>query len=122
MDTQKQQAYSQIATARYAGPRRNWNFQKYVECHQGAHNELAELNEPVPEMKKVTNFLTGITDPRLANAKDIMLGNPQYLSNFEACQQYFATLVGNKAEQAKLERNIAEIKTRRGGRDEDWKW
>ena len=27
MDTRKQQAYSQIATARYAGPRRNWNFQ-----------------------------------------------------------------------------------------------
>lgn len=122
-DSRKQQAYSQIATARYSGPRRNWNFQNYVERHQGGHNELADLNEPVPETKKVTDFLSGITDSRLTNAKDIVLGNPQYLSNFEACQQYLATLVGNKMEQAKIERQISEIKIKKkgggGGGDKD---
>ena len=115
IDTRKQQAYAQIATARYAGPRRNWNFQRYVERHQGGHNELLDLNEPVPETKKVTDFMAGITDPRLANAKDIILGTPQYLQNFEACQQYLATLVSNKAEQSKMERQISQLETHRPG-------
>ena len=109
-DSRKQRAYASIATARYAGPRRNWNFQKYVQKHQDGHNELADLGEPVPETKKVTDFLAGISDPRLSNAKDIVLGNPQYLQDFELTQQYFATLVGNKAEQSKMERQISEVK------------
>ena len=73
------------------------------------------MGEPVPETKKVTDFLAGITDSRLTNAKDIVLGNPQYLSNFEACQQYLATLVGNKMEHAKIERQISEIKVKKKG-------
>jgi hypothetical protein len=35
------------------------------------HQELEICNEAIPEMKKVTNFLAGITDPRLENGKDI---------------------------------------------------
>ena len=108
-DTRKQRAYAMIATARYAGPRRNWTFQSYVQRHQEAHNELLILQEPIPETKKVTDFLAGITDSRLANAKDIILGNAEYLHSFEQCQQYLATLVGNKAEQAKIDRQISQV-------------
>ena len=39
-DTRKQRACSQIATARCAGPRRNWRLQKCIERHRGAQNEL----------------------------------------------------------------------------------
>ena len=114
-DTRKQRAYSQIATARCAGPRRNWNFQKCIERHQGAQNELRDLGEAVPETKAVTDFMTGVTDPRLVNAKDIILGDPRYLNSFEETQQYLATLVANKAEQSKLERNVSELGTRKPG-------
>ena len=31
-----------------------------MNIHQEAHNELLDLEEPVPETKKVTDFLKGI--------------------------------------------------------------
>jgi hypothetical protein len=81
-----------------------------VEVHQGAHNTLLDLNEPVPETKKVADFLAGITDPRLSNAKDLILGDAQRLQDFESCQQYLKTLISNKTTQEKHERQISGIK------------
>ena len=74
--------------------------------HQDGHNTLADLDEPVPETKKVTDFLSGITDPRLNNSKDVILGDVAKLQDFEACQQYLKTLVFNKS---KHERHIAGV-------------
>jgi hypothetical protein len=62
--------------------------------HQEVHNTLVDLYEPIHETKKVTDFLAGITDARLSNAKDLILGDVQKLQNFELCQQYLKTLVG----------------------------
>jgi hypothetical protein len=77
--------------------------------HQEAHNTLADLDEPVPETKKVTDFLAGITDVRLSNAKDLILGDTQKLQNFELCQQYLKTLVYNKTTQEKHEHQVSDI-------------
>jgi hypothetical protein len=79
---------------------------------------LADLNEPFPETKKVTDFLAGITDARLANAKDLILGDPQKLQDFELCQQYLKTLVYNKTTQEKHECQISSLGqgTGKGGR------
>jgi hypothetical protein len=40
-----------------------------IILHQGVHNELAKLEEPVPETNKVADFLKGIYDSflKLAN-------------------------------------------------------
>jgi hypothetical protein len=103
-------AYAKIATAKYNGQKCTFTFDNYVEVHQGAHNTLLDLNEPVPETKKVTDFLAGITDPRLSNAKDLILGDAQRLQDFESCQQYLKTLIFNKTTQEKHERQISGIK------------
>jgi len=118
VQTRKASAYAKIASCRYSGQKRAFTFDNYVEAHQDAHNTLADLNEPVPETKKVTDFLAGITDARLANAKDLILGDPQKLQNFEMCQQYLKTLVYNKTTQEKHERQISSIGqgTGKGGR------
>ena len=52
--------------------KKTYTFDNYVESHQSAHNTLAVLLEGVPETKKVTDFLAGISDPRLSNAKDLI--------------------------------------------------
>jgi len=91
VQTCKAAAYAKIASARYSGQKRPFSFDTYVEMHQEAHNTLADLEEPVPETKKVTDFLAGITDTHLSNAKDLILGDPQKLQNFELCQQYLKT-------------------------------
>ncbi len=109
VQSRKASAYAKIASARYSGQKKAFTFDTYVEIHQAAHNTLAELNEAVPETKKVTDFLAGITDTRLANAKDLILGDIQKLQNFEMCQQYLKTLVYNKTTQEKHERQIAGL-------------
>jgi len=70
----------------------------------------------------VTDFLAGITDSRLSNAKDLFLGDPDRLQNFEACQQYLKTLVYNKTTQEKHERQISAAQQGSGkGKGEDGK-
>jgi hypothetical protein len=87
VQSRKAAAYARIASARYTGQKHGFTFDTYVELHQSAHNTLAELNEPVPETKKITDFLAGISDPRISNAKDFILADPTKLNDFEACQQ-----------------------------------
>ncbi len=107
--TRKTSAYAAVSNARYSGQKKAFPFAKYVEVHQTAYNTLEELGEPVPDTKKVTDFLAGITDPRLSNAKDTVLGDVAKLQNFEECQQYFQTLVFNKSTQDKHERNVSGL-------------
>jgi hypothetical protein len=107
------QSRKAAAYARYNGQKRTFTFDNYVEVHQGAHNTLLDLDEPVPETKKVTDFLAGITDPRLSNAKDLILGDVQKLQNFEACQQYLKMLVYNKTTQEKHKRQVSGVHQRK---------
>jgi hypothetical protein len=66
-----------IASAKYSCERRNYSFADYVAIHAKAHNELLELEEEVPEPKKVTDFLAGISACKMLTAKQIVLGNPE---------------------------------------------
>jgi hypothetical protein len=79
--------------------------------HQTAHNELLDLEEPVSESKKVTDFLKGIRDSALNTGKSIVLGDPIKLGSFEECQQYLSTIVQNMAAQSKSERNVSSATT-----------
>ena len=91
----KQKAYSAIRNLAFAGPKKHWSFSQYVTAHQKAHNELASCLEPVPETKKVTDFLGGITDPSLGVGLANIYGDMNKLISFEVCQQYLSTLVAS---------------------------
>ena len=108
--TRKAAAYAQIAAARFTGNSKRFTFDQYVEIHQTAYNTLMELNEVIPETKRVNDFLAGISDARLNTGKDLILGDEQKLSNFEACQQFLKTLISNKVIQDKHERNISSAR------------
>jgi hypothetical protein len=86
--------------------RRNFDFSNYVQIHQDGHNELHELEEAVPETKKVQDFLTGILDRKLQIGIDIILATPIYLQDFKECQQCLSTLVSNCSIQAKNDRTV----------------
>jgi hypothetical protein len=109
--TRKQTAYASIASSAYLGPRKGFTFASNVTLHQAAHDELMDLDEPVSESKKVTDFLKGIRDPVLNTGKSIVLGDPGKLGNFEECQQYLSTIVQHMAAQSKSERNVSSIST-----------
>ena len=114
--TRKQAAYASIASSAYLGPRKGFTFASYVTLHQTAHNELLDLEEPVSESKKVTDFLKGIRDPTLNTGKSIVLGDPTKLGDFEECQQYLSTVVQNMSAQTKAERHVSSAISDGGGR------
>ena len=114
--TRKQAAYASIASSAYLGPRKGFTFANYVTLHQTAHNELLDLDEPVSESKKVTDFLKGIRDSNLNTGKSIVLGDPAKLGDFEECQQYLSTVVQNMTAQTKAERHVSSATTDGGGR------
>jgi hypothetical protein len=110
--TRKNRAYASISNAQYTGQRRQYKFQDYINIHQAAHNEILDCDptEAVPESKKVSDFLKGITDPKLESAVSVVLGDPKLLNDFQACQQYLSTTVENRATLEKSkERNISGV-------------
>jgi hypothetical protein len=111
----KAAAYTSIASSSYNGPQKGFTFSSYVTLHQAAHNKLLDLDEPVSETKKVTDFLKGIRDPNLNTGKSIVLGDPAKLEDFEKCQQYLSTIITNLGNQAIAERQIAAVHTGGGG-------
>jgi predicted RNA-binding protein YlxR (DUF448 family) len=116
--TCKNRAYASIASATYNGQRRQYKFQDYVNVHQAAHNKILDCDptEAVPESKKVTDFLKGITDPKLESAVSVVLGDTKLLNDFQGCQQYLSTTVENRATLEKSkERNISGMKSEDGG-------
>jgi hypothetical protein len=89
----KQECYDAIAKAHYQGPRRNYDFSTYVHTHQQAHQELIRLGEPIPENKKVRDFLHGITDPQCATIKLSVLSNTALMNDFSQAINYIASAI-----------------------------
>jgi len=118
--TRKNKAYASIANAAYSGERRTFRFQDYINIHQSAHNEVYDCDpgEAIPESKKVSDFLKGITDPKLESAVTVVLGDTNYMNDFQACQQYLSTTVENRGTLDKSKdqrRGVAAVHTQDGG-------
>ena len=86
----KQDCYQMITCTNYQGPRCNYDFNTYVSTHQQAHQELSRLGEPVPENKKVRDFLSGISDPLCTSIKLTVLSSNTLMNNFLQAANYVA--------------------------------
>ena len=95
--TRKNKAYLSISGSSYKGHRKAFTFAQYVAIHQAAHNELEDCNEPMPETKKVSDFIAGISDASLESGITCILSEDRYSDNFEATLQFLGTLVANQA-------------------------
>jgi hypothetical protein len=87
-----------------------------IAIHQAGHNELApDCNEPIPETKKVSDFLAGINDSSLKAGITCVLSNDRYSNSFESTQQFLGTLVANQIihrqerKGTSEERNVSSI-------------
>jgi hypothetical protein len=114
--TTKTKAYAAIRDARYKGDRKNFSFQNYVQIHQDAHSDLELHKEPVPETKKVDDFLAGIQAHQLQTGKETCMGDDVKLGSFQLCQAFLATLVQKTQAMDRLQRNVSSYTTEgRGG-------
>jgi hypothetical protein len=89
--TNKAEAYTSIEKASFSGMSPRFTFDMYISAHLLGHNKLSLLGEPVSELKKVTDFLAGITAPSLSTAKENIIGDVAKIENFDACllEYYF---------------------------------
>jgi hypothetical protein len=102
----------------FNGPYKSWMIAQFIKEHQTQHNELSDCKEPVPESKKVTDFLCGIHDPSLGNGLAHVYGDQNLLTNFDACQRYLQTIAaGTKVHQLMQNdrRNISGMGHEGGG-------
>jgi hypothetical protein len=53
-----------------------------------AHNDLAHIEEAVPEEEKVRKFLNGITDPELKVLRAVVTSNPVFRQDFTQCSEF----------------------------------
>ena len=100
----KKKAYAALKALSYEGPRKHWTLSQYTAGHQHAHNELEDCGEPVPETKKVDDWLTGIAAPELQAGKDFIQGDPVKLNSFETAHQYLGALAAGKNVHQKSQR------------------
>ena len=110
----KAQAYKKIRELSFSGHRRNWTLQHYITGHLEAHNILEEMDESVPETKKVMDLLNGISDPLLRTAKDVCLGDVDKLSNFQTCQKFLTSVATNNRHFQRVERRISSVRRNNG--------
>ena len=105
------QAYASLKGSAYRGPCKSYTHQQYVALHQDAHNELDDCNEVVPETKKVTEFLAGISCPLLQMGLHIVMSDPLKLSKVDVTQQFLGTLVANLANHNRIKNDERGIST-----------
>lgn len=98
--TKKATAYKTIQTTMFTGRSPRFNFTAFVTKQEGAFAVLAEEGEPQAESKKVNDLLTHITDPRLENAKDNIVGDDAKLNNYHLATQYLGTCLANRLSSA----------------------
>jgi hypothetical protein len=117
----KQECYDAIAKVNYQGPRQNFDFTTDVSIHQQAHQDLIRLGEPIPENKKVRDFLQGISDPQCANIKLNVLANNVFMNDFSQAVNYILSAIDLTTKNATTTaRQISDLNAggrQQGGRD-----
>jgi hypothetical protein len=114
----KNEAYATLHVIHYDGERKGFNFEKYVEKHNECFLELERQSEPVPERKKVQDFLDRITAPELQAAKQQVMVNAELMTDFQRASNFVALSVPSAKPDT---RRIGQVKVennppKRGGR------
>jgi len=114
----KNAAYSSIKRAEYKGTK-NFDFDLYKKIQTQAHSDLKRYGEPVPETKKVKDFLDGITEPALQPVKFTIAGFPNLMNNFTEASNYIGQIVNLNKKSEAITRTVSSTTTdnRGGGKD-----
>jgi hypothetical protein len=84
---------TKLQSFRYAGDRKNFNFDKYVNLHVEQHNQHADLQEygvaPLAENLKTLWFQDGIRDPSLNAVKASINANHANFTDFDSVKDAY---------------------------------
>jgi hypothetical protein len=111
----KTAAYASIKRADYKG-HKYFDFDLYKKIHTQAHSDLKRYGEPVPETKKVKDFLDGITEPSLQPVKFTIAGFPNLMNNFTEASNYIGQIIDMNKKNDAIIRSILSTTTTGAGR------
>ena len=74
-------AYGTLSTSTYT-VKFKYTFLQYTSKMVRAHNDLADLQEPMSETKKVSDFMKGIKDPKLSVGKTVVDEDNHKITDF----------------------------------------
>ena len=80
-NTRLTKAYGTLSTSTYTG-KGKYTLIHYTSKMVRAHNYMADLQEPISETKKVSDFMKGIKDPKLSVGKTVVDGDNHKLTGF----------------------------------------
>jgi hypothetical protein len=86
----KDEAYNLIQTSQYMGKKCNFNFEKYLTIHIKAHQDLVDNREPMPESRKVREFLDHINCNEMEAGVANVLADEGKSENFIATANYLS--------------------------------
>ena len=101
----KDEAYNLIRTSQYMGEKRHFNFEKYLTIHIKAHQDLADNGEPMPESRKVREFLDHINCNEMEAGVANVLADEGKSENFIATANYLSFF-------ARKQMSLSETKNR----------
>jgi hypothetical protein len=102
----KAAAYAAIKRAKYKGAK-NFDYEFYRRIYTQAHSDLARYGEPVPETKKVKDFLDRITDSTLQPVKYTIAGFTHLRQNFHEAANYIGNIIDLNKKSEYSSRNIS---------------
>jgi hypothetical protein len=86
----KDEAYNLIQTTQYMGKKRHFNFEKYLMIHIKAHQDLVDNGEPMPESRKVREYLDHINCNEMEASVANVLADVGKSENFIATTNYLS--------------------------------
>jgi hypothetical protein len=70
-----------------------YTFDQFKATEVENHGILKEEGEPVPVNKQITDLMKKVTDPRLMVAKNIIMSEPKYNTDYMAALDFMGTIV-----------------------------
>lgn len=78
---------------------KNHTLSDYINKYYSAHTELAHISE----VKKVDNFLKGLTGLRFKTVKENVINDTSKNGNLTSCHQYVQTVQSQMLQQDKAD-------------------
>jgi hypothetical protein len=110
----KTAVYASIKRAEYKDAK-NFDFELYKRIHTQAHADLKCYGEPVPETKKVKDFLDSITELSLQPIKYTIAGFPNLMNSVVEASNYIGQIIDLNKKTDSITRHVSGVSS--GGRD-----
>jgi hypothetical protein len=113
----KKEAYATLHNVRYTGDTKNWTFETYTNAHTASYALLSDHGEPVPESKKVRDFMLNMdtSDGRLLAGIAAVEANETMMNDFVMASNFLANFIPRNA-PVTMARQIAVIESSEGSK------